>query len=167
MVVSCSQRWVALRGNGDSWKRCLGFEGGTGRVSALKLEIFTLCESAADYAGKLCILGAFDHVSAPQAPHVVPRCAVVARLRFHRVEEGTHKLRVSVADADGRSVVPNVEAQVTVPFPETAQSATFNLVVHINGLRLAAFGEYTTDIAVDGMHLGSLPLYFGKAESKA
>lgn len=128
----------------------------------MKLEIFTLCESASDYGGKLCILGAFDHVGAPQAPHVIPRCAVVARIRFHRVEEGAHKLRVSVADADGRSVIPNVEAQVAVPFPEHAQSATFNLVVNINGLKLGVFGEYTTDIAVDGMHMGSLPLYFGR-----
>lgn len=121
-----------------------------------------MCDSAADYAGKLCILGSFDHVTAVQAPLVIQRCAVVARLRFHRVEEGTHKLRVSVADADGRSVIPNIEAQVAVPFPEHAQSATFNLVVNINGLKLESFGEYTTDIAVDGMHLGSLPLYFGK-----
>ena len=87
---------------------------------------------------------------------------MVARIRFHRVEEGAHKLRVSVADADGRSVIPNVEAQVAVPFPEHAQSATFNLVVNINGLKLGVFGEYTTDIAVDGMHMGSLPLYFGR-----
>ena len=121
-----------------------------------------MCDSAADYAGKLCILGSFDHVAAPQAPWVIQRCAVVARLRFHRVEEGTHKLRVSVADADGRSVIPNIEAQVAVPFPESAQSATFNLVVNINGLKLESFGEYTTDIAVDGVHLGSLPLYFAK-----
>ena len=160
---------IRNRGNGQVFGRRLplALNGSLGSVGSLKLEIFSLCESAADYGGKLCIMGAFDHVTSPTQPHVVPRCAVVARIRFHRVEEGSHKLRVSVADADGRPVIPNVEAQVEVPFAEHAQSATFNLVVNINGLKLDAFGEYTTDIAVDGMHVGSLPLYFGRASAAA
>jgi hypothetical protein len=34
--------------------------------------------------------------------------------------------------------------------------------MQINGLKLDQFGEYTVDLAVDGVHQGSLPLYFSK-----
>ena len=128
----------------------------------LKLEIFTLCDSAVDYGGKICMLGAFDSVATAEAPYTVTHCAVVARMRFHRIEEGNHKLRVTLADQDGKMIMPNVDAQVGVRFTEKAQSATFNLVMQINGLKLDQFGEYTVDLAVDGVHHGSLPLYFGK-----
>ena len=136
-------------------------------LSPLKLEIFTLCDSAVDYGGKVCILGAFDSVAAAEAPYTVTHCAVVARMRFHRIEEGNHKLRVTLADQDGKMIMPNVDAQVGVRFTEQAQSATFNLVMQINGLKLDQFGEYTVDLAVDGVHHGSLPLYFGKTPQAA
>lgn len=131
----------------------------------MKLEIFTLCDSAVDYSGKLCVLGAFDHIRAKEAPHVVPLCSVVARMRFHRIEEGNHTLRVTLADEDGKTIVPNVEAQVGVRFGNKSQSATFNLIMQINGLKLDTFGEYTVDLAVDGVHQGSIPLYFEQANA--
>ena len=131
----------------------------------LKLEIFTLCDSAVDYGGKVCILGAFDSVNSGETPHTLPHCAVVARLRFHRIEEGNHKLRVTFADQDGKMIMPNVDAQVGVRFTEKSQSATFNLVMQINGLKLDQFGEYTVDLAVDGVHQGSIPLYFARPAS--
>ena len=142
--------------------------GGTAPIlSRLKLEIFTLCDSAVDYGGKVCILGAFDSVASAEAPYTVTHCAVVARMRFHRIEEGNHKLRVTLADQDGKMIMPNVDAQVGVRFTEKAQSATFNLVMQINGLKLDQYGEYTVDLAVDGVHQGSLPLYFSKTPRPA
>ena len=137
------------------------------KLGPLKLEIFTLCDSAVDYGGKVCILGAFDSVAAAEAPYTVSHCAVVARMRFHRIEEGNHKLRVTLADQDGKMIMPNVDAQVGVRFTEKAQSATFNLVMQINGLKLDQFGEYTVDLAVDGVHQGSLPLYFAQTPKPA
>lgn len=130
------------------------------RLPGLKLEIFTLCESAADYGGKLCILGGFDRIHSSEVPLVLPRCSVVARLRVHRIEEGDHKLRMTIADEDGKSIVPGVEAQVSVRFLQELNSATVNLILQVNGLKLERHGEYMVDLAVDGIHQGSLPLYF-------
>jgi hypothetical protein len=126
----------------------------------MKLEIFTLCDSASDYHGKLCMLGAFDRVMGKAAPMIVPHCAVACRLRFHQVEEGEHKLRLIFADEDGKPVLKPVEASVSVKFGETSKSAAMNFVMNVNGLKLDKFGEYTVDLAVDGVHLGSQPLYF-------
>jgi hypothetical protein len=125
----------------------------------MKLEIFTLCDSAIDYAGKLCILGAFDSVQGKTTPVVVQHCAIAGRLRFHRIEEGKHKLTVTVADQDGKIILPKIEAELGVSIGETAQSAAVNLVMAVNRLKLEEFGEYTVDLGIDGVHLGSLPLY--------
>ncbi|MBM3878257.1 MAG: hypothetical protein FJ387_00805 [Verrucomicrobia bacterium] len=133
----------------------------------MKLEVFTLCDAATDSGGKLNILGAFDRLGAPQAPMVQPHCAVAARLRFHRIEEGRHKLRVTFGDEDGKTVLPAIEGEVGVRFGETARSAAFNLIMGINGLKLERFGEYTVDLAVDGVHLGTLPLYFEQLKPPA
>ena len=88
-------------------------------------------------------------------------------MRFHRIEELNHKLRVTPADQDGKMIMPNVDAQVGVRFTEQAQSATFNLVMQINGLKLDQYIEYTVDLAVDGVHQGSFPLYFSKTPQAA
>jgi hypothetical protein len=124
----------------------------------MKLEIFTLCDSAVDYGNRLCILGAFDGIKAKEVPYVHPHCAVTARLRFHRIEEGHHRLRVTFADEDGKAVIPSVETDITVRFVEGVQTMVVNLVLGINGLKLQNFGEYTVDMAVDNVHVGSLPL---------
>lgn len=141
-------------------RKCTDSRRVRGIVPGLKLEIFTLCESAADYGGKLCILGGFDRIHSQEVPLVLPRCSVVARLRVHRIEEGDHKLRMTIADEDGKSIVPGVEAQVSVRFLQELNSATVNLILQVNGLKLERHGEYTIDLAVDGIHQGSLPLYF-------
>ena len=52
------------------------------------------------------------------------------------------------------------EAQVSVRFLQELNSATVNLILQVNGLKLERHGEYTIDLAVDGIHQGSLPLYF-------
>jgi hypothetical protein len=133
----------------------------------VKLEIFTLCDSAADYSGKLCVLGASDRIHAKEAPHVVPLRSVVVRMRFHRIEEGDHMLRATLADKHDKTIVPNVKAQVRVRFGNRSQSATFNLIMQINGLKLDTFGEYTVDLAVDGVHQGSIPLNFEQLPANA
>jgi len=54
----------------------------------MKLELFTLCDFAADYGGKLSVVGIFDTLGAKQVPAVHPQCAVAAKMRFEKIEEG-------------------------------------------------------------------------------
>ena len=64
----------------------------------MKLEIFTLCDFAADYGGMVCITGAFDRIQAKEAPAPLRNCTVYARVRFEPIEESTHKIRISFID---------------------------------------------------------------------
>ncbi len=134
----------------------------------MKVEIFTLCDAATEYGGKLNILGSFDHLWAKEVPVVHPHCAVAIKLRFARIEEGNHRLRITVGDADGKLVLPALDASVAVRFTADGdETAVANLILNIQQLKLPSFGEYTVDMAVDGRQEGSLPLYLRAIKTPA
>jgi hypothetical protein len=39
-------------------------------------------------------------------------------MHFHQIEELNHKLRVTLADQDGKMIMPNVDTQVGARFTE-------------------------------------------------
>jgi len=125
----------------------------------MRLEIFTLCEAATDSYGKLNILGSFDTLYGKEEPLTHPACAVAVKLRFSRVEEGEHRIKLTFADADGKLVMPPLDSTVKVRMRPGDTTATANLVLNIQRLKLPRFGEYTIDLAVDGRQEGTLPLY--------
>ncbi|MFM7102155.1 MAG: DUF6941 family protein [Verrucomicrobiota bacterium] len=130
----------------------------------MKLELFCICDAATEAGGKLNILGAFDRLWAREAPIVFNYCAVAARVRFSRIEEGLHRLRVSFADEDGHLVIPTMDSGIEIRFAGQDDSIPINLIVSLPQLRLAKFGDYAIDLAVDSNHLGSLPLLVRRAQ---
>ena len=128
----------------------------------MRLEIFTLCDAATDSHGKLNILGSFDTLYAKEEPVTHPACGVAVKIRFSRVEEADHRIKLTFADADGKLVMPPLDSAVKVRFGPEDPTATANLVLNIQRLRLPRFGEYTIDLAVDGRQEGTLPLYVKK-----
>jgi hypothetical protein len=124
----------------------------------MTLEIFCLCDAATENGGKLNILGAFDRVWSNEAPAIVNHCAVAARVRFSRAEEGAHRLRITFADDDGQLVIPALESTLDIRLPGGELSVPVNFIILLPSLKLPRFGDYTIDLALDGNHLGSLPL---------
>ncbi|MGI8435693.1 MAG: DUF6941 family protein [Chthoniobacterales bacterium] len=126
----------------------------------MKTEIFALCDAAtADASGKLNILGSFDRLHAAATPVTHPLCALAIKLRFERLEEGEKRVRISFMDTDGKAVMPTLDANTQVKFPPDEHSVTACLVLQIQQLKLPNFGEYSIDLAIDGRHEASIPLY--------
>jgi hypothetical protein len=135
-------------------------------VNALKnetmqIEAFMLADSASDYQGKLCLLGAFDTIGSKQLPVNHRHAAVVLRLRFEQVEQGRHTVKLSLIDEDGKALV-DLDGEVNVGFPADRDSAAVNLLLNMNDLKFANFGSYTFDLAIDGQLRARLPLYVVK-----
>jgi hypothetical protein len=130
----------------------------------MQLEIFTLCDAATEYAGKLNIIGTFDALRAFEAPISHPQCAIAGRLRFEQIEEGEHRVTLTFADEDGNIVMPKFDSALAVKFSPGQRTVTSHFVILIQQIRLPKFGEYTIDLAVDGRQLGSLPFYVTKLE---
>lgn len=125
----------------------------------MKIDLFTVCDFAADYAGKLSVVGVFDTISSNQAPVVHPHWCVAIKLRFEKIEEGPKRLRLSISDTDGKAVLPAIEMPITANIPSGHLSSSLNIVVNVGGIKFERFGEYSIDLAVDGRHEASTPLY--------
>ena len=126
----------------------------------MNVEVFTLCDAATvDTAGKLNILGSFDRLNALAEPITHPHCALAVKLRFERIEEGHKKIRVTFVNDDGVAVMPPIDgtADVRIQGPESSAGVSFAL--GIQQLKLPKFGEYSIDLAVDGRHEGSVPVF--------
>ena len=126
----------------------------------MKVEIFTLCDAATvDATGKLNILGSFDRMNAPEEPLTYAHCALAVKLRFERIEEGEKKLRVTFVNADGAAVMPPIDGMADVRVQGSEPTGSVAFAIGIQQLKLPKFGEYSIDLAVDGRHEASVPLY--------
>lgn len=135
-------------------------------VLLMKVELFALCDFAADYGGKFNVVGVFDTILAPQMPVVHARCCIAARIRFEKVEEGQKRVRVAIADADGRPVIPAFEMPVNVVMPGTTDTNTIQVVGNVGGLKFEQYGEYSIDLAVDGRQEATIPLFVRQAPAR-
>ena len=124
----------------------------------MDIHVATLCDSAADYNGKLCVLGAFDSIYTHSLPAIHPQCAVALRLCFRPEDEKKTKLRIALIDADGGDVIPPFEPEIEAVVPSDAFFLTRNLVLNLQRLSFREEGHYSVDIRADGEILQRLPL---------
>ena len=125
----------------------------------MQLLIATLCDSAADYNGKLCVRGAFDTLCAPQFPIVHPQCSLAVRLLFTPRDIGQHEMSIHLLDEQRKSVMPAFTPGVDVAFPPGAVPfVTRNLVLNLQRLRFEDPGVFQFRISLGGTEIISLPL---------
>lgn len=125
----------------------------------MKTEIFTLCDFAAVYAGKLTIVGAFDSVYVKQAPAIIPQCALAVRLRCEKRDIGQHDLKVTIVDASGKSLCTLGETKLQVAVPEVAPSISLDLSVAISSMNISQIGVYAVQLNVDSRLVAEIPLH--------
>ncbi len=123
---------------------------------AMNIQVAVVCDAAADYGGKLNILGAFDTIFAASFPATHPQCAIALRLVFQRIEEGSHKLRLNFVNEDGRFVLPSIEIPVEVVFPGDVSDLVRNFIFNIQQLKFDQPGQYAIDLALDGRQEASI-----------
>ncbi len=125
----------------------------------MQLLLATLCDSAADYQGKLCVLGAFDTLCAPQFPVVHPQCSLAVRLLFDPVDSGRHDMTIRLMDEDNHEAMPAFNPVIDVVFPPgVIPFVTRNLVLNLQRLRFEHPGVYGFEIELDRQPLIRLPL---------
>ena len=132
----------------------------------MEVEVFVLCDAATDNMGKLNILGTFDTIGAREIPVIHPQCAVATRIRYDRIERGEHRLKLTVADADGQLIVRPLETVMRVAFPDHQPSHPYNMILNLQRMKFEKFGEFTIDLAVDGRQESSLPLFVTEQQAQ-
>ena len=124
----------------------------------MEIQVAVLCDSAADYQGKLCVLGTFDTIFTSQMPAVHPQCSIALRITFGKAEEGKHTMKLNFVDEDGRSIMPPIPIDVDVVVPEDSIFLSRNFLINIQQLKFDKPGLYSIDIALDGRQEGNIPL---------
>jgi hypothetical protein len=121
-----------------------------------------LCDFAADYQGKLCIIGAFDTIWARSFPAVHPQCTVALRLLLREEDKGEHRIQVLFVNPDGHSLIPVEKSpNVTFNLPALPPESFFlsqNFVFHFQGLPFPQPGVYDVRVLIDGRPISTLPL---------
>lgn len=125
----------------------------------MEIEIFTLCDAAADYQGRLSILGVFDTIFTANLPAAHPHCAVALRIRFSKIEEGKHSLALHIVDSDGKMIVPPLNGEFGIQLAGDGVEGAINLVLNLQGLTFSSYGEYAVNLAIDSQKLDSLPFW--------
>lgn len=124
----------------------------------MDVQVAALCDSAADYGGKLCLLGVFDTIGVRQLPAVHQYCSIAVRIVFQAGEEGKHQIKLTLIDEDGRSLLPQIEPVMDVKMPEHMFFASSNLVFNLQGMKFEKPGHFSIDISVDGKIVARIPL---------
>lgn len=132
----------------------------------MDIEIFTLCDGAADYNGRLNILGVFDTIHAAQLPAVHPFCAVALRIRVDSTERGPHRLALHIVDQDGNAVMPPLEGEFHIGLPENQPLGSINLVLNLGGLPVKRYGIHEVKLVLDGQVKGEVPFWVKPMEDK-
>ena len=124
----------------------------------MEIEIFSLCDHAQDFGGKMIIVGTFDAIWAGGFPCMHPSCAIAGRIRFDSSEAGKHSLRIQIVDVDGREIVPPLQGELNIMRPPDGRSMAANFVLTLGQLTFPAAGVYSIDLFVNDIPSRSLPI---------
>jgi hypothetical protein len=124
----------------------------------MEVQIAALCDSAADYNGKLCIMGTFDTILAQNFPFLHPQCSVALRLLFRDDDEGAFPIKLNIVNEDGKALVPPIETQLDIEIPDDGGVVfTRNIVFNMQHLKFDRPGFYSIDVVVRGRPLVGIP----------
>jgi hypothetical protein len=124
----------------------------------MEVQVAVLCDSASDYRSKLCILGAFDTISATQLPATHPHCSIALRLIFRDQDEGEHTLRLRLIDEDGKNMLPTIEPKLHVKLPPEMFFFSRNLIFNLQQITFHKTGQYSIDILFNDQMIARIPL---------
>lgn len=115
----------------------------------MKVDIFTLCDNAQEYDGKLIIIGTFNSIYAKEFPTLHPEFALVARVVFGEDEKGFHNIDFSIKkNSEDVYIMPL--GQMTADTTHTkGKEAVINVVVKGNNILIPSAGTYVVTLKVD------------------
>jgi len=132
----------------------------------MDIEAFLLCDWATDQYGKLNVLGAFDTIYSPKMPSAHASCAIAARIRFTKSEEGQHHIKINFIDEDGNSIIPALENTINTKIPNEENSVIRNIILYLQGFKLGKYGEYRIDLSINSMQKASMPFKVKRLPTK-
>jgi hypothetical protein len=124
----------------------------------MKIEVACFCDAATEHAGRLNIMGIFDEIPVSNFPYEHAQCALVFRLRFSAADMGSQHFKLSISDSDGTHLIPELNAEMRIPFMDDDGEHLSNFVLNLQGLKFPEPGRFSANLSVNQKHVLSLPL---------
>lgn len=112
------------------------------------VDIFTLCDSAKEYHGKLVIVGTFNTISATQFPANHQELAIVARILMTKDEKGKHELEISIKKEDEDIYLVNPFKIEVDNSDLSSDMGNVNLIFNANNILIPCGGKYTISLKI-------------------
>ena len=127
----------------------------------MEIDLAFLADAATvDVSGKLNILGIFDRISVSEFPASHPHLSLILRFSASLGEAGAHKMEIRLQDPDGTEMMRmNGEFQVGPGSALSGGQVRVPQVLNIERLVFPKAGRYAFDVALDGEHQVSIPLF--------
>lgn len=110
-----------------------------------------------DQAGKMSVLGIFQHIWVPQFPAMHPRLHLVLRLKGKRTEIGEHQVQIRLLD-DAEGELLGGAGTVTFAEPPAGITEIEAAAVLVFDVPFPRAGLYRFDITVDDERKATVPI---------
>ena len=113
--------------------------------------IFTLCDGAYNYNGKLTIVGTTDNIKVPTIPFVAG-IGLALKISFTPQESGKKNVSILFQDNNGQQILPELQMQSDV---KSKDNIGGKLVIagNIQGLNIQTLGSYKCIVKVDNVRI--------------
>ena len=119
-----------------------------------------------DQAGKISVLGIFQHIWVQQFPAMHPRLHLVLRLKGKRTEVGEHGVQIRLADDAGVEILGG-NGTVTFAEPPAGVTDIEAGAILVFDVPFPHAGQYRFEITVDGQVLATVPITVTQLQNPA
>lgn len=110
-----------------------------------------------DQAGKISVLGIFQHIWVQQFPAMHPRLHLVLRLKGRRTEIGEHAVQIRLVDEQGTEVLGG-NGSVNFAEPPAGVTEIEAAAILVFDVPFPHAGAYRFEITIDGVQAAGVPI---------
>lgn len=112
----------------------------------MDIRLFTLCDGAFNYNGKISIVGTIDNVKVQQLPFDA-NIGFAVKLAFPESEAGLKKISLQFLDPDGDDMMPALESDINVL--ADGGYGKISVAGNLQGLKFTKEGAHTVVLKVN------------------
>lgn len=107
----------------------------------MNIRLFTLCDGAHNYNGRLTVVGTTDNVRVQNVPSKL-NIGLAIKVSFPPSEYGEKKLIIKVCDNEGTDVMPEIALPSTIASARDGEEARLVLAGNLHGINITKEGWY-------------------------
>lgn len=113
----------------------------------MNIELFTLCDGAYNYNGKMTIVGSLTNIGVPSIPINV-QLGLAMKIQLDPEESGQKQMIIRFINPDGTNIPADLLVQLDIK--PKKEISYISLAANIQNLPITQMGEMTVQVNIDG-----------------